>query len=165
MPSTCYIALGSNLGNRGENLHRALAAIAQLATTRVVRISQFITTTPVGGPAGQENYLNAAAQLTTELSPEDLLKSLLAIERDIGRDRARAIRNGPRNIDLDILLYDNLLMDNPELKIPHPHMHERLFVLRPLAEIAATVIHPRLEKTVMALLRTCPMGSCDSAQS
>lgn len=164
MPSTCYIALGSNLGNREENLRKSLAAIAKLSKTQVERVSQFITTTPVGGPAGQTDYLNAAAQLTTELSPEDLLKALLAIEHDMGRQRARETRNGPRNIDLDILLYDNLLVDKPDLKIPHPRMHERLFVLRPLAQIAATVIHPRLGKTVMALLRTCPMGSCDPVQ-
>ncbi|MGC8623737.1 MAG: 2-amino-4-hydroxy-6-hydroxymethyldihydropteridine diphosphokinase [Phycisphaerae bacterium] len=157
MASICYIALGSNLGNRAENLRQALAAIARLPATQVEMVSDFINTAPVGGPSGQGDYLNAAARLATDLLPETLLLALFTIERDTGRDRNREIRHGPRIIDLDILLYDNLFLDNPELEIPHPRMHERFFVLRPLAQIAPELIHPRLGKSILTLLRACPV--------
>ncbi|MCL5945938.1 MAG: 2-amino-4-hydroxy-6-hydroxymethyldihydropteridine diphosphokinase [Planctomycetes bacterium] len=159
MAAICYIALGSNLGNRAENLHRALAAMTRLPTTRVERVSDFINTAPVGGPPGQGDYLNAAVRLATDLLPEKLLLALFAIERDTGRDRRCEIRHGPRIIDLDVLLYDNLLINNQELEIPHPRMHERVFVLRPLAQIAPELIHPRLGKSIRALLQACPTGS------
>jgi len=163
MTSICYIALGSNLGRREENLRQALAMIAMISGTKVDLVSEFIVTAPVGGPPGQQDYYNAAACLVTELSPHDLLSALVGVEQGMGRDRSGEIRHGPRIIDLDILLFEDLIMDSPELKIPHPRMHERLFVLRPLAQIAPDVIHPSMGKTVMALLRTCPMGSCDPA--
>ncbi len=160
MTAICYIALGSNLGNREDNLHQALAAIAELPGTQVERVSPFILTTPVGGPAGQEDYCNAAARLTTELSPEELLKALAGVEQKLGRFRTGEIRHGPRLIDLDILFYNDLILEKPELTIPHPRLHERLFVLRPMAEIAPNLIHPRMGKSIMELLRACPMGSC-----
>ncbi len=158
MASSCYIALGSNLGKREENMHRALDAIARLPGTRVSAVSDFITTAAVGGPAGQGDYLNAAAQVTTGLLPEQFLAELLVIERDMGRDRMREVRHGPRNIDLDILLYDNTIIDKPELTIPHPRMHERLFVLRPLAQVAPEVVHPVIGQTVSALLHKLEAG-------
>ncbi len=160
MASTCYIALGSNLGNREENLRQALAAIARLRETHVERVSQFIITAPVGGPPGQEDYCNAAARLATELSPEELLAALAGVEQKLGRFRTGETRHGPRLMDLDILFYDDLILEKPELTIPHPRLHERLFVLRPLAEIAPDLMHPRLGKTIMEFLRSCPMGSC-----
>jgi 2-amino-4-hydroxy-6-hydroxymethyldihydropteridine diphosphokinase len=161
MSSICYIALGSNLGNREGNLRQALAAIAGIKGISIERVSEFIVTAPVGGPAGQQDYYNAAARLATELSPRALLASLVGVEQTMGRDRKREIRHGSRIIDLDILLFHDVIMDEPELKIPHPRMHERLFVLRPLAEIAPDAVHPGMGKTIMALLRACPMGSCD----
>ncbi len=160
MAAICYIALGSNLENREENLRQALAAIAELPGTQVERVSQFIITAPVGGPPGQEDYCNAAARLTTEMSPEDLLTALAGVERKLGRFRTGEIRHGPRLIDLDILFYNDLILEKPDLTIPHPRLHDRLFVLRPLAEIAPEMIHPLLGKSMMALLRACPMGSC-----
>jgi 2-amino-4-hydroxy-6-hydroxymethyldihydropteridine diphosphokinase len=158
MPSTCAIALGSNLGNRQENLRQALDAIGRLPGTRVQALSDFINTTAVGGPAGQADYLNAAALLSTELRPEQLLAELLVIEREMGRDRTREVRHGPRVIDLDILLYGNTIIDRPELKIPHPRMHDRLFVLRPLAQVAPEVTHPVIGRTVAELLHKLETG-------
>lgn len=163
MTSICYIALGSNLGGRDANLQQAMTMIALISGTKVDQVSEFIVTAPVGGPPGQQDYYNAAACLVTELSPPDLLAALVGVEKAMGRDRSRETRHGPRIIDLDILLFGDLVINMPELKIPHPRMHERLFVLRPLAQIAPNVIHPSMGKTVMALLRTCPMGSCDPA--
>ncbi len=160
MASICYIALGSNLGQREENLRQALAAIAELSGTNVEMLSHFIITAPVGGPAGQEDYCNAAARLATELSPEELLTALAGVEQKLGRFRAGEMRYGPRMMDLDILFYNDWVLDKPELTIPHPRLHERLFVLRPLAEIAPDMIHPLMGKSIMALLRACPMGSC-----
>ncbi len=160
MTAICYIALGSNLGKREENLRAALAAIAALPGTQVEMVSQFIITAPVGGPPGQEDYCNAAARLATELSPEELLTALAGVEQKLGRFRTGEIRHGPRLIDLDILFYNDLILEKPDLTIPHPRLHERLFVLRPMAEIAPNLIHPQMGKSVMELLRTCPMGSC-----
>ena len=163
MTSTCYIALGSNLGSREENLRQALAKIATIPRTGIDLVSDFIVTAPVGGPPGQNDYYNAAARLRTELSPEDLLAALVRVEQNMGRDRLCETRHGPRIIDLDILLFEDRMIDTPDLTIPHPRMHERLFVLRPLAQIAPEVLHPRIGKTAMALLRACPMGSCGPA--
>ncbi|MHB1768572.1 MAG: 2-amino-4-hydroxy-6-hydroxymethyldihydropteridine diphosphokinase [Phycisphaerae bacterium] len=163
MTSICYIALGSNLGRREENLRQALVRIAMIAGTKVSLVSELIVTAPVGGPPGQQDYYNAAARLVTELSPHGLLADLVGVERAMGRDRSCETRHGPRIIDLDILLFGDIIIDSPELKIPHPRMHERLFVLRPLAQIAPNVIHPSMGKTVIALLQACPMGSCDPA--
>ena len=147
-----YIALGSNLGARAETLATALAMLDEHQGISVLRLSKMVQTAPVGGPDGQGDYLNAAAKIETSLSPAQLLAVLQDIERELGRDRASEQRWGPRTCDLDILLIGDVVMDTPELTIPHPRMHERKFVLAPLTEIAAQVVHPIFDKTVSALL-------------
>ncbi len=146
---TAYIALGSNLGDRREYLERALQALRQSAGIVVTRVSPVYETEPVGGPAGQGRYLNAAAELTTDLGARQLMAALLAIEQGLGRVRAE--RDGPRTIDLDLLLYDQQVIDEPGLKVPHPRLHERSFVLRPLADIAPYAVHPVIGKTIAEL--------------
>jgi 2-amino-4-hydroxy-6-hydroxymethyldihydropteridine diphosphokinase len=147
-----FLALGSNVGDRRGTLRRAMAMLGRVPGVRVRAVSGFHETAPVGGPAGQGPYLNAAAELETTLSPRELLAALQEIERALGRDRAREARWGPRTCDLDILLMGETVLNTEELTIPHPRMHERRFVLCPLAEIAPSAVHPVLRKTVAELL-------------
>ncbi len=128
-----YIALGANLDDPLGQLRAALDAVAALPDSRMLRTSSFYRTAPVGAP-GQPDYLNAVAALETGLAPDDLLAALLEIEHDFGR--RREYRNAPRTLDLDLLLYDDAVIDRPHLQIPHPRLHLRAFVLVPLAEIA-----------------------------
>jgi 3-oxoacyl-[acyl-carrier protein] reductase len=150
MAATAYIALGSNLGDRRAYLDRALADLRGRPCVEVTRVSSVYETAPVGGPAGQGPYLNAAAELRTTLAPVALLQILLDVESGLGRVRAE--RDGPRTIDLDLLMYDDVVRDDPELALPHPRLHQRLFVLQPLAEIAPGLIHPLLKRTIADLL-------------
>ena len=126
-----YLGLGSNLGDRAKNIHEAVRLLDE-AGVRTVRLSTLIETDPVGGPP-QGLFLNAALKAETSLSPEALLRMVNAVEARLGR--VRTVRNGPRTIDIDILRYDDLIVDTAELVIPHPRMGEREFVLRPLREI------------------------------
>jgi 2-amino-4-hydroxy-6-hydroxymethyldihydropteridine diphosphokinase len=142
-----YIALGSNIGDRAANLRRALQELAGLGT--VAQVSSFYDTAPVGYD-DQPRFLNAVCSLQTELAPGDLLIALKRIEGRLGRTAA-AVRNGPRVIDLDILLYEGVTVKTPVLEVPHPRLHERAFVLRPLAEIAPHERHPLLGSTVREL--------------
>ena len=142
-----YIGLGSNLGDRAAHLHAALDRLRTRGTVEAV--SPFLETDPVGY-AEQPRFLNAAVRLRTTLPPDDLLRELLSIETALGR--VRTIRWGPRTIDLDLLLYNDLVRDEPVLTIPHPRMHERRFVLEPLATIAPGALHPLLGQTISQLL-------------
>lgn len=145
--SRMYLGLGSNLGERLENLRGAVQKLPP--TLRVVRKSSVFETTPVG-PVAQPNFLNAVLEVETDLSPGDAFSMLKNIEADMGR--TSTVRFGPRNIDIDVLLYDEVVMDTPTLTIPHPRMCSRLFVLTPLAEIAPRLVHPVFHKTVAELL-------------
>ena len=151
-----WIALGANLGDRRRTIEQALDLLRNSSGIAVEAVSTLIETEPVGGPPGQPLYLNGAAELRTSLSPHDLLNVLLAIEKQLGRDRSSAVRNAPRPIDLDLLLYDSVILDSTDLTIPHPRMHERQFVLIPLGEIAPDVVHPILKKTIRELASANP---------
>jgi 2-amino-4-hydroxy-6-hydroxymethyldihydropteridine diphosphokinase len=149
-PASAYIALGSNLGDRRALIEAALDDLRRLETVQVLAVSDLIETAP-HGPPGQGSYLNGAAALRTQLAPRDLLETLLAVEAAHGRDRAREKRWGPRRLDLDLLLYGDLVIDEPGLTVPHPRLHERWFVLAPLANIAPAVVHPVLGITIAQL--------------
>jgi len=142
-----YIALGSNLGDKKRNLQEALQRLKDKKITVAV-VSDFFETEPYG-VTDQPGFLNAAAEIKTGLSPLALLNVLLRIEQEMGRKRIR--HWGERNIDLDLLLYDDLVVNLPELRIPHPDMQNRDFVLRPLAQIAPETVHPVIQKTIAEL--------------
>lgn len=156
MSVTAFIALGSNLasglGDRRSHIEAAFGAIGRLEGTRLSARSAVIETDPVG-PPGQSRYLNAAAGVVTTLAPRELLDLLIGIERSRGRDRSREQRWGPRTLDLDLLLYGDLIIREPGLVVPHPRLHERTFVLEPLSQIAPEVVVPGLGRTVSELAR------------
>lgn len=139
--AAAWIGLGGNLGPVRQTLAAAVQALAELPGTGVVAVSSHYAS-PAWGPVAQPDYVNAACRLRTVLSPTRLMDALLGIERGFGRDRdaSGSSRWGPRPLDLDLLLYDQLQLDSPLLTLPHPRMHERAFVLVPLGELS-----PRLE--------------------
>jgi 2-amino-4-hydroxy-6-hydroxymethyldihydropteridine diphosphokinase len=152
MHPVVFLGLGSNLGDREAAMDDALARLATRAVRVRVRSSTWLTE-PVGGPP-QGWFLNAVAGVETALLPAELLAACLAVEREMGRVRAE--RNGPRTIDVDILLYGERRIDEPGLTVPHPRLHERRFVLAPLAEVAPALVHPVLGRSVAELLERCP---------
>ncbi len=145
-----FIGLGSNMGNRNENLQTACEHILAIQGIQPLRCSRFYETAPVGGPP-QPVFLNAAFGITTTLSPRQLLERFQYIETLMGR--VRTVKWGPRIIDIDILLYGDEIVDDDRLTIPHPLMHTRLFVLEPLVEIAPDVVHPGSQKTIFQLYK------------
>ena len=142
-----YLALGGNVGDTRSCFHKALELLARLGT--VEKVSSLYKTEPVGF-ADQQWFLNAALVLQTDLPPQELLRKVKAIETELGR--SKGVVNGPREIDIDILLYDGAVLKEEGLTIPHPRMHERLFVLAPLSEIAPETMHPVFAKTIRTLL-------------
>jgi len=148
-----YVALGSNVGDREGNLRAALQHLGATPRVEALRCSSLYETAPVGGPA-QRNYVNAVAAVDTDLSPEQLMAAMLRIEQRLGRERTE--RWGPRTMDLDLLLYDDIVAQTPDLTVPHPRMHERRFVLEPLVEIAPRARHPILCRTATELLQALP---------
>jgi len=145
---TVYLGLGSNLGDRAANLEHGLAAL-QAAGADVVRRSSLYATEPVGF-APQHWFLNCVAEATTTLMPRQLLRATQQVERALGR--RKTVRNGPRTIDIDILLYGANVVSTPDLEIPHPRLAERRFVLIPLREIAPGLRHPTLRRTISEML-------------
>jgi len=147
--SIAYIGLGSNIGDRLENCKQALR-LMNTARTQVLQVSSFYQTSPAGY-TDQPDFINAAAKIQTQLDPVELLDFLQQIELSLGKNIT--VRWGPRSIDLDIVLYDNLIINQGRLQIPHPRMLERAFVLTPLAEIAPEMIHPVMGKTIAELAK------------
>ncbi len=148
---TAFIGLGSNVGDRRALIEGAAERLRKAPLVLDVRLSSLYETHPVGGPPGQGMYLNAAARVETGLQARGLLSLLMATEHELGRQRHE--HWGPRTIDLDLLLFDDEVIETSDLVVPHPRMHERWFVLAPLAELASEVVHPVMRVTVGELRR------------
>ncbi len=145
----CLLAVGANRGDRAANLCTALQSISTLTNVQLLARSAWHETTPVGGPAGQERFLNGAILLNTGLTPQELATALQRIEQQLGRDRQ--VRWDARTIDIDILLFGDAIIDDADLQIPHPRMSFRQFVLAPAAEIAGEMLHPASGWTIASL--------------
>ncbi len=144
-----YLAIGSNIGDKDANCAEAVARLEKIGHVKVIARSRLYTTKAAGGPP-QESYLNGVLKVSTQIEASEFLRVLKTIEKDMGRDFSKE-RNHPRIIDLDILIYGDIVMDSGELTIPHPRMHHRSFVLEGMIEIAPDVMHPVLGKTMEEL--------------
>jgi 2-amino-4-hydroxy-6-hydroxymethyldihydropteridine diphosphokinase len=149
-PTPIYIGVGSNIGEREANLRHAIALLVETPGLEVRRISGFFDNPAQGGPEDSPPFLNCAVEAITTLPARDVMKRLLEIEQEMGRERR--VKWEPRVIDLDLLLHGINIISTDDLIVPHPLMHERAFVLRPLAEIAPNAIHPTMQMTVAGLL-------------
>ena len=150
MPQSVFIGLGSNLGDRRANIHEALAQIREITGVRIVKESSLYESEPHGN--AKTWFINSVLEIETEFEPEELLKRTLMIEKTMGRKRVTGKRWGSRIIDIDLLLIDNQTVNKKNLKIPHPELHKRRFVLAPLAELAPHVTHPHLGVSMSELL-------------
>jgi len=153
MPTVAYLSLGSNVGDRSANLKHAISRLATLGN--VAAVSSFYETEPVE-VTSQPWFLNCAVALAIGKTSQELLAGILQIEQEMGR--RREVNKGPRNIDIDILLFGDTVTNGPELDLPHPAMHQRRFVLEPLVEIAPNARHPMLKRTVRELRDALPEG-------
>ncbi len=148
-----YVGLGSNLGDRAAHIAAARKGLANLPESALLDNAPTYETKPVGGPAGQQDYYNSVSTLETGLEPLELLRATQALERDLGRRREQeTIRWGPRVIDIDILLYEDRIVEEPDLIIPHPRLARRAFALAPLADIDGDILHPVADMTIRELL-------------
>jgi 2-amino-4-hydroxy-6-hydroxymethyldihydropteridine diphosphokinase len=147
-----YLLTGGNMGNREKNLARAKALISELAG-KVTKASHLYETA-AWGKTDQPSFYNQALEVETTLSPKELLQQLLEIEKKLGRKRDE--KYGPRTIDIDILLYGDHICNEPQLRIPHPELHNRRFALTPLAEIGPGLVHPAFQRSITELLAICP---------
>lgn len=154
--STAYLGMGTNLGDRLDHLRTALHQLIDDDRVNLSDAASVYETSPVGGPPGQSNYLNTVVKITTSLDAPSLLRHILGVEQSMGRVRQEI--NGPRNIDIDLILMDGLVLDTPTLSLPHPRFHQRSFVLTPLAELAPDLPHPVLKQSVRELLIELPSG-------
>jgi dihydroneopterin aldolase/2-amino-4-hydroxy-6-hydroxymethyldihydropteridine diphosphokinase len=145
---TAYIGVGGNMGDKEKNMQEAFELINDSKHTKITKTSKFYETKPVGY-VEQEDFLNCAIEVKTLLNPLELVRFLLSIEKELKRERI--IRWGPRTVDLDVLLYDNLISSLEEIIVPHPRMQERMFVLEPLCDIAPYVMHPILNKRIIEI--------------
>ena len=139
-PARAYIGIGSNLDDPLHQVQRAFQALSSLLASCCIAKSPLYRTAPLGGPADQSDYINAVVALDTGLTPNQLLTVLQALE--LAHGRVRTVRWGPRTLDLDLLLYDQFISDDPRLTLPHPHLHERPFVMYPLFDIAPNLMIP-----------------------
>ena len=150
-PHTAIISIGSNMGDKIGNCQSAIESLDRVETSAVVKTSPFYRTAPVDF-LDQDWFINAAVQLKTDLAPIRLLQQLQEIQRSAGRV-SDPIRFGPRIIDLDIIFYDDAVIDAPQLVVPHPRMHKRAFVLQPICDIDPQLVHPVFQRRVLDLLR------------
>ena len=153
MHKTVYLSLGSNIGDREENLRTAIAKLAEVGN--VVAVSSFYETEPVE-VAAQPWFMNCAVKLDTEKMPRQLMAAILTLEQSMGRQRRQ--NKGPRTIDIDVLLFGSSVIELPSLTVPHSRMHQRRFVLEPLAEIAPDLRHPVFKRTIRELRDALPAG-------
>ena len=148
---TAYLAIGSNVGDRLSNIKNSIRLLGLNPRISILKSARIYESLPVGGPKNQSKYLNTAVCIKTSYNPFDLLSLLKTIEKKL--KRRKEVRWGPRTIDLDIVFFNDMVLRHKELIIPHPLTHERIFVLRPLADIAAEVSHPLLKKSVVGMLK------------
>ena len=153
MTHTAYIGIGSNLGTPGKNCTKAIERISADHDIKIISKSSFYQTAPIGN-IEQNWFINSAIKIDTQLTPRELLSALLSIESEMGRIRKE--KWGPRLIDLDLLFYDNIILNQKGITLPHPEIQKRKFVLIPLHEIAEDLIHPTLKKTIKTLLKESP---------
>jgi len=147
---TAYISVGSNIGDKLLNCKQGVEALADSGYVTISAWSHFYKTSPVDYK-DQDWFINAVVKIETDLKPSDLLKKMLSVQQKAGRGKDK-VRFGPRILDLDIILYDDLVFNLPDITIPHPRMHNRLFVLKPLCDIDSSIIHPVFKKDIKHLL-------------